>query len=76
MSAIATAAASIRSVRGPLQAVARRHYSSAIPTPQITAASGHSTQKLAIASGAAFVAGVDVTYAYFSYFKTDNKASA
>ncbi|KAF9131746.1 hypothetical protein BGX30_012981 [Mortierella sp. GBA39] len=49
----------------PLRTVAVRHYSAA--AAEFSAAPAlHSTKKLAIASGVAFVAGVDVTYAYFT----------
>ncbi|KAG0222757.1 hypothetical protein B0O80DRAFT_500096 [Mortierella sp. GBAus27b] len=73
MSAINTAA---RSVRAPLQAIARRQYSSTVAnaaagsTSTSAAASvGHSNQRLAVAAGVSFVAGVDVTYAYYNFFQ-------
>ncbi|GJJ72724.1 hypothetical protein EMPS_05082 [Entomortierella parvispora] len=74
-STIATVAA--RSVRAPFQAAARRQMSTAssnASTGSTQAAAGqHSTQRLAIASGVSAVVGVDVTYAYFTYFKKADK---
>ncbi|KAF9100205.1 hypothetical protein BGX23_004033 [Mortierella sp. AD031] len=61
MSAITSSA--VRMVRA-----ATRQYSAAAVEASVPAAVGqHSTKKLAIASGAAFVVGVDVTYAYFTF---------
>ncbi|KAF9916376.1 hypothetical protein BX616_003927 [Lobosporangium transversale] len=65
-------ASSLRSVRAPLQALVRRQYSSAAGTATI----GHSTKKLAIASGVSAAVGADVTYAYFTFFKKNDGNSA
>ncbi|KAG0364097.1 hypothetical protein BGZ54_007850 [Gamsiella multidivaricata] len=66
---------SLRSIRAPAQALARRQYSSAVlsaaPTPasaKSAVTTGHSNQRIAIASGLSFAIGVDVTYAYFTLF--------
>ncbi|KAF9107441.1 hypothetical protein BGX29_006308 [Mortierella sp. GBA35] len=70
MSAITSSAARMVRVAAPLRAAAARQYSAAAgeSSSSASAAAGlHSTKKLAIASGAAFVVGVDVTYAYFAY---------
>ncbi|KAF9975738.1 hypothetical protein BGZ65_008122, partial [Modicella reniformis] len=58
MSAINT---SIRSIRGPLQAVTRRQYSpsGASGTGSLKLAVGHSNKKFAIATGVSFAAGVE-----------------
>ncbi|KAG0050510.1 hypothetical protein BGZ83_004707 [Gryganskiella cystojenkinii] len=65
----------IRSIRTPLQAAARRYSSTASSsnTAAPAATGQHSTQKLAIASAVSAVVGVDVTYAYFTYFKKADK---
>lgn len=67
MSPIATSAARmVRASVAPVRAAAAvRQYSAASGEPT-TATGLHSTKKLAVASGAAFVIGVDVTYAYFT----------
>ncbi|KAF9542882.1 hypothetical protein EC957_001473 [Mortierella hygrophila] len=65
MSAITSSAARMVRATAPLRTVAARHYSAAA-TESSAAPTLHSTKKLAIASGVAFVAGVDVTYAYFT----------
>ncbi|CAO3573874.1 unnamed protein product [Mortierella alpina] len=68
-----TASVAIRSIRAPAQAIVRRQYSAsaASATSAATSAtvSGHSTQKLAIASGVSAVVGADITYAYFTFFR-------
>ncbi|KAF9980363.1 hypothetical protein BGZ65_005190 [Modicella reniformis] len=64
MSAINTSNRSNRSIRAPLQAMARRQYSSS--SGSITLPVGHSNKKLA---GVSFAAGVDVTYAYYNFFQ-------
>jgi hypothetical protein len=62
MSAIISSAARMaRASATPLRAVAARHYSAT--ATESSAPALHSTKKLAIASGVAFVAGIDVTYA-------------
>lgn len=78
MSASTIATVAARSVRAPLQAAARRQMStsssnaSAGGSTQATTGQ-HSTQRLAIASAVSAVVGVDVTYAYFTYFKKADK---
>ncbi|KAF9992774.1 hypothetical protein BGZ80_008411, partial [Entomortierella chlamydospora] len=67
-------ASSARMIRVPLQAAARRQYSAASSASNASAQGptqvvGHSNQRLAIASIVSAIAGVDVTYAYFTYFK-------
>ena len=66
------AASQLRSVRAPLQSLAKRQYSSAVsstassqPTTVVT---GHSNRKLAIVSGVSAAVGADTTYAYFTFF--------
>lgn len=66
MNAIATSA---RVVRAPLQAAARRQYS-ATASSGAAPAVGHSNQRLAIASGVSAVVGADITWAYFTFFKS------
>ncbi|KAF9542884.1 hypothetical protein EC957_001475 [Mortierella hygrophila] len=67
MSAITSSAARMVRATAPLRTVAVRHYSAASTESSAAAAPTlHSTKNLAIASGVAFVAGVDVTYAYFT----------
>lgn len=64
---------SARAIRAPLQAAARRQYSataSSSTTNGSTQVTGHSNQKLAIVSTVSAIAGVDVTYVYFTYFKS------
>ncbi|KAF9344830.1 hypothetical protein BGX26_003848 [Mortierella sp. AD094] len=64
---------SARMIRAPIQAAARRQYSASASSPSApgsTKVVGHSNQKLAIASVVSAIAGVDVTYAYFTYFKS------
>ncbi|KAG0009623.1 hypothetical protein BGZ80_002221, partial [Entomortierella chlamydospora] len=60
-------------IRTPLRALAQRRYTSAatssIPATKPTLAVGHSNQKLAIVSGVSAMVGVDVTYAYFTFFQ-------
>ncbi|KAG0030147.1 hypothetical protein BGZ81_003015 [Podila clonocystis] len=63
----ALTSSSVRMLRAPVQAAARRQYSAAANSTNATA-TGHTTQRLATASAISFVVGVDVTYAYF-YFK-------
>ncbi|KAG9071989.1 hypothetical protein KI688_006208 [Linnemannia hyalina] len=68
MSAITSSTARMVRATAPLRTAAVRHYSAATTESTVAAAAApalHSTKKLAIASGVAFVAGVDVTYAYF-----------
>ncbi|KAF9082701.1 hypothetical protein BGX27_004414 [Mortierella sp. AM989] len=67
---------SARAIRAPLQAAARRQYSAAsnASAPGSTQVVGHSNQKLAIVSAVSAFAGVDVTYAYFTYFKKESSA--
>lgn len=74
MSAINT---SMRSIRAPLQAMARRQFSSTTTgtsggaaTGSIPLTVGHSNKKLAIASAVSFAVGIDVTYAYYNFFQT------
>ncbi|KAF9957112.1 hypothetical protein BGZ72_002159 [Mortierella alpina] len=66
------ASVSIRSIRAPVQAIARRQYSasaaSAASTASTTTVIGHSNRKLAVASGVSAVVGADITYAYFTFF--------
>ncbi|KAF9991392.1 hypothetical protein BGZ79_004580, partial [Entomortierella chlamydospora] len=73
-------ASSARMIRTPLQAAVRRQYSAAASSASASSASnasaqgstqvvGHSNQRLAIVSVVSAIAGVDVTYAYFTYFK-------
>ncbi|KAF9905705.1 hypothetical protein EC991_001379 [Linnemannia zychae] len=59
----------VRMVRAaaPLRTVAIRQYSVATGESSAAPAALHSTKKLAIASGVAFVVGIDVTYAYFTF---------
>ncbi|KAF8942309.1 hypothetical protein BGZ47_006599 [Haplosporangium gracile] len=67
MSPIATSAARmVRASATPLRAAAVRQYSAAAGESSAAPTALHSTKKLAIVSGVAFVAGVDVTYAYFT----------
>ncbi|KAF9925918.1 hypothetical protein FBU30_004382 [Linnemannia zychae] len=66
MFAITSSAVRMVHAAAPLRTTAIRHYSAA--ASEFTApAALHSTKKLAIASGVAFVVGVDVTYAYFTF---------
>ncbi|KAF9107440.1 hypothetical protein BGX29_006307 [Mortierella sp. GBA35] len=68
MSAITSSAVRMVRAATPLRTAAIRQYSAAAVEASVPAAVGqHSTKKLAIASGAAFVVGVDVTYAYFTF---------
>ncbi|KAI1315383.1 hypothetical protein EDD11_000887 [Mortierella claussenii] len=69
--------ASLRMVRAPVQALARRQYSAAASaTPAGSpAAAGHSTQRLIIASGVSALLGADVTYAYFTFFKKQENSA-
>ncbi|KAF8983833.1 hypothetical protein BGZ46_009401 [Entomortierella lignicola] len=65
---------SVRLIRAPLQAAARRHYSAApsasnASAPGSTQVVGHSNQRLALASAVSAAVGIDVTYVYFTYFK-------
>ncbi|KAF9342405.1 hypothetical protein BGX26_007605, partial [Mortierella sp. AD094] len=64
---------SMRSIRAPLRALSQRQYTSAASSStsatQPAAAVGHSNQKLAIVSGVSAMVGVDVTYAYFTFFQ-------
>ncbi|KAF9905702.1 hypothetical protein EC991_001376 [Linnemannia zychae] len=73
MSPITTSAA-VRMARtaAPLRTIATRHFSAAAPVAEASAPAValHSTKKLAIASSVAFVAGVDVTYTYFTLGQT------
>ncbi|KAF9134090.1 hypothetical protein BGW39_008163 [Mortierella sp. 14UC] len=66
-----TSSAAVRMVRAaaPRRTIAVRHFSAAAPVVESStpAVALHSTKKLAIASGVAFVAGVDITYAYFTF---------
>ncbi|KAF9367462.1 hypothetical protein BGX21_007385, partial [Mortierella sp. AD011] len=68
-------ASSARMIRAPLQAAARRQYSAAASSASNASAKGstqvvgHSNQRLVIASTVSAIAGADVTYAYFTYFK-------
>ncbi|KAF9134088.1 hypothetical protein BGW39_008161 [Mortierella sp. 14UC] len=75
-----TSSAAVRMVRAaaPLRTTAVRRYSTAVNGESSAApAALHSTKKLAITSGIAFVAGVDVTYAYFTLVqKTQTTATA
>ncbi|KAG0196870.1 hypothetical protein BGX28_009676 [Mortierella sp. GBA30] len=69
-----TLSASMRSIRAPLWAIIRRQYSATIPASysKTAAASqvvGHSNKKLAIVSGVSAAVGVDITYAYFTFFR-------
>ncbi|KAK5827295.1 hypothetical protein F5H01DRAFT_361740 [Linnemannia elongata] len=67
MSPIATSAARmVRASATPLRVAATRQYSAAAGESSATPAALHSTKKLAILSGVAFVTGVDLTYAYFT----------
>ncbi|KAK3824715.1 MAG: hypothetical protein J3Q66DRAFT_395782 [Benniella sp.] len=59
--------ASIRSIRAPLQAIARRQYSSATSSVTNAAVVGHSNQRLAIVAGVSFADGVIATYVYYNY---------
>ncbi|KAG0378113.1 hypothetical protein BGX24_004703 [Mortierella sp. AD032] len=65
-----TSSAAVRMVRvaAPLRTAAIRQFSAAAPAVEssVPAVALHSTRKLAIVSGVAFVAGIDVTYAYFT----------
>lgn len=67
------ASVSIRSIRAPVQAIIRRQYSASAASATSAAANttvvGHSSQKLAIASGVSAVVGADITYAYFTFFR-------
>ncbi|KAF9925916.1 hypothetical protein FBU30_004380 [Linnemannia zychae] len=79
MSAITSSAIRVARIasNASLRTAVSRQYSSAIAT-EISApaapAAQHSTKKVAIASGAAFIAGVDATYAYFTLQKKDSTA--
>ncbi|KAG0285421.1 hypothetical protein BGZ96_010321 [Linnemannia gamsii] len=65
MSAIVSSATRmVRASATPLRTVATRQYSAA--AIESSAPVLHSTKKLAIASTVAFIAGVDVTYAYLT----------
>ncbi|KAG0044614.1 hypothetical protein BGZ89_005982, partial [Linnemannia elongata] len=67
MSPIATSAARmVRASATPLCVAATRQYSAAAGESSVAPAALHSTKKLAILSGVAFVTGVDLTYAYFT----------
>lgn len=71
MSAITSSAARMVRAAAPLRTAAVRQFSASAvaetSAPAIAVAmSQHSTKKLAIVSSVAFVAGVDVTYAYFT----------
>ncbi|KAF9152163.1 hypothetical protein BG015_005681 [Linnemannia schmuckeri] len=66
MSAITSSAVRMVRAAAPLRTAAVRQYSAAAGESSAAPAALHSTKKLAIASGVAFVAGVDVTYAYFT----------
>ncbi|KAF8983832.1 hypothetical protein BGZ46_009400 [Entomortierella lignicola] len=74
----AIAISSVRMIRIPLQAAARRQYSASTSAASKAAGStqviGHSNQRLAIVSVVSAIAGVDVTYAYFTYFKRGKTA--
>ncbi|KAF9134089.1 hypothetical protein BGW39_008162 [Mortierella sp. 14UC] len=65
-----TSTAAVRMVRAaaPLRTIAIRQFSAATPAVESSAPAValYTSKKLAIASGVAFVAGVDVTYAYFT----------
>ncbi|GJJ72723.1 hypothetical protein EMPS_05081 [Entomortierella parvispora] len=61
----------LRSIRAPIQAAARRQMSSVSSAASNTAAGQHSTRKLAIASTLSVVAGIDITYAYFTFVRKD-----
>ncbi|KAG0278287.1 hypothetical protein BGZ95_004320 [Linnemannia exigua] len=65
-----TSSAVVRMVRvaTPLRTTAIRQFSAAAPAVESSAPAValHSTKKLAITSGVAFIAGIDVTYAYFT----------
>ncbi|KAK3847983.1 MAG: hypothetical protein J3R72DRAFT_484948 [Linnemannia gamsii] len=63
-----SSAARMVRVAAPLRTAAIRQFSAAAPAAESSAPAVtlHSTKKLAITSGVAFVAGVDVTYAYFT----------
>ena len=70
MSAISSSAVRMVRAAAPLRTAAVRHYSAAsthAAESSVEAVAQHSTKKLAIASSVAFVAGVDVTYAYFAF---------
>ncbi|KAF9404430.1 hypothetical protein BGZ76_006983, partial [Entomortierella beljakovae] len=61
---------SLRSVRAPVKALAQRHFTSAhAASAQPAVIVGHSNQKLAIVSGVSTMVGVDLTYAYFTFFQ-------
>lgn len=71
MSAIASSAIQMARVATPLRSAAIRQFSATataeFSAPAVAAAvAQHSTKKMAIVSSVAFVAGVDVTYAYFT----------
>ncbi|KAK3824708.1 MAG: hypothetical protein J3Q66DRAFT_395775 [Benniella sp.] len=63
----------IRSVRAPLQAIARRQYSSATPSATNAAVVGHSNQRLAIVAGVSFAVGVDASYIYYNFSEKKGK---
>ncbi|KAF9542885.1 hypothetical protein EC957_001476 [Mortierella hygrophila] len=71
MSAIISSAGRMARTTAPLRVAAVRQFSASAAAessaPAIAVAvAQHSTKKLAIVSSVAFVAGVDVTYAYFT----------
>ncbi|KAF9340895.1 hypothetical protein BGZ91_011962 [Linnemannia elongata] len=72
MSAITSTAARMIRAAAPLRSAAVRQFSASAAAAESTApviavaVAQHSTKKLAIISSIAFVAGVDVTYAYFT----------
>ncbi|KAF9584691.1 hypothetical protein BGW38_005550 [Lunasporangiospora selenospora] len=61
----------VRSIRAPIQAAARRQYTSSASSSQGASAPvvGHSSKRVAVVAGVSAIAGVDVTYAYFTYVK-------
>ncbi|KAG0313858.1 hypothetical protein BGZ97_009839 [Linnemannia gamsii] len=74
MSANASCATRMARVAAPLRSAAIRQFSAAAAAtaessaPAVTATfTQHSTKKIVIASSIAFVAGVDITYAYFAH---------
>ncbi|KAG9071988.1 hypothetical protein KI688_006207 [Linnemannia hyalina] len=72
MSAIASSAARMAHTTAPLRAAAVRQFSASAAAAESSApaiavaVAQHSTKKLTIVSSLAFIAGVDVTYAYFT----------
>ncbi|KAF8918774.1 hypothetical protein EDD21DRAFT_449310 [Dissophora ornata] len=77
MSAIAT---SLQSMRAPLQAAARRQYSSSVSAAGAAGSSGpavvgYSTRTVTVATGVSFVAGVDLTYVYCTYFRKNDTSA-